>query len=373
MKIEATYRVTTPMFCGGAEPKVPELRLQSFKGVLRFWWRALAWSHYNGDLHVIQEHEDCLFGKSERQSRILMRLMPAVDSPEMRDAGEVLTPSGSDNPVGEGARYLGYGVMEAKKKNTKTGQLTRGCHREPLDFTVSMHIRNPDSKEPDLLLDSLRMLGTVGGMGSKSRKGYGSLVLLSLKVDEEEKWNMPQHMDDLRRTIATLVCPRGGEGLPEYTALSAGARHVLLSSQAIEPLGILDLVGGKLHDFMKKEVRGGKYPQSVAFGLPRNHGRGKGQQISPRNTDSRLDRRASPLFIHIHECGRTPIAVLSFLPARFLPEGPDGRSAISVGKQQHYLATENELYQPIHRFLDRLRDPGEHKDEFTKVIEVKCP
>ena len=37
--IRATYRITTPMFCGGAEQQA-EFRLPSFKGVLRFWWRA---------------------------------------------------------------------------------------------------------------------------------------------------------------------------------------------------------------------------------------------------------------------------------------------------------------------------------------------
>ena len=34
------------------------------------------------------------------------------------------------------------------------------------------------------------------------------------------------------------------------------------------------------------------------------------------------------MFIHIHKCGAAPVAVLSFLPARFLPKG---RAAISVG------------------------------------------
>jgi len=40
--IRATYRITTPMFCGGAERQA-EFRLPSFKGVLRLWWRALEW------------------------------------------------------------------------------------------------------------------------------------------------------------------------------------------------------------------------------------------------------------------------------------------------------------------------------------------
>ena len=50
--IEATYLVTTPVFCGGAHRERAELRPPSFKGVLRFWWRALSWSRLDGNLEV---------------------------------------------------------------------------------------------------------------------------------------------------------------------------------------------------------------------------------------------------------------------------------------------------------------------------------
>ena len=128
-EIEATYRVVTPMFCAGANPGKAELRLPSFKGVLRFWWRALAWSRLDGNLEEIRRQEDALFGSTgEGQSRVSMRLAIDPNPPRVR-TDEVLTVSESDGRVvGEGARYLGYGVMHAfasRKTNTKAGQLTR--------------------------------------------------------------------------------------------------------------------------------------------------------------------------------------------------------------------------------------------------------
>ena len=107
------------------------------------------------------------------------------------------------------------------------------------------------------------------------------------------------------------------------------------------------------------------HPRRIAFGLPHNYAKRKDQQIGPH--DRGFDRRASPLFIHIHECGTSPVAVLSFLPARFLPKG---RSAISVGGRKVAQKPEEELYRPIHGFLDRLLDPGKRKEPFTDVIEV---
>ena len=254
--IDARYRVVTPLFCAGAEPdrpeSRPELRLPSFKGVLRFWWRALAWSRFRGDIGAILREEDELFGSAKGgQSRVSMRLAPDPhpDSSKI-SIGKVLTVSRmNQRVVGEGARYLGYGVMEAfasSKKNTKAGQLTRACLRSPFDFTVQMRARDLSEDGLSSLTDALVALGTIGGMGAKNRKGYGSLVIRSLHVNGEEPWHAPQAMNDLRDAIAGLRYGDTSATLPEFTALSTRTRHVLISSNQIEPIALLDLVGREL-------------------------------------------------------------------------------------------------------------------------------
>ncbi len=401
--IEATYRVVTPLFCAGADPKRPELRLPSVKGVLRYWWRALAWSRCRGELQVIRREEDRLFGSAGGgQARVLMRLASAPE-PVPIPVNEVLKVGAGAGVVGAGARYLGYGVMEAfSRKNKRTGQrtaagqLTRAC-LAPFDFTVQM--RGPDLDEQELtsLRDSLVALGVLGGMGAKSRKGYGSLVLRDLRVNGQARWNTPRSMDELRSAIAALRSdlaygPAGSAA--EFTALSNRARHVLLSSAGRRPLELLDLVGRELirfrswgragkilggqdseknfrddHDLMKREPRQrDSHPRRIAFGLPHNYGKQRNTQVGPVDG---LDRRASPLFIHIHECGDRPVAVLSFLPARFLPAD---RATISVGGSRVRQASEEELYRPIHDFLDRLldRNPRRPRQEpFTDAVEVR--
>ena len=77
--IEATYRVTTPMFLGGAEQQA-ELRLPSFKGALRFWWRASVWptvAAHGESLSNLYRREAEIFGSSEErigQSKVGLRL-----------------------------------------------------------------------------------------------------------------------------------------------------------------------------------------------------------------------------------------------------------------------------------------------------------
>lgn len=397
MRIDATYRVATPLFCAGTDPNRAELRLPSFKGALRFWWRALAWSHCGGDLEQIQKQENALFGSAGRgQSRLIMRLAPASHPQTMIEKGQVLTsPARNGSVVGQGARYLGYGVMEAfdnKKRNTKAGELTRACLLTPLEFTVQLRGCDLNESQLSSLRHALIALGTLGGMGAKGRKGYGSLVLRSFCCDGVERWRPPQDVTGLRKAIGDLHRDRRGSGLPAFTAVSDQARHVLLSSSKQEPIELLDLVGRELvryrswgrngkilggevdsernfkddHDLMKGNMPGHPvHPRRIAFGLPHNYGKRKDQKIDPHNRN--FDRRASPLFIHIHEFDALPVAVLSFLPARFLPKE---RSAISVGGRKVAQKPEEELYRPIHDFLDRLLDPGKRKEPFTDVIEV---
>ncbi len=242
----------------------------------------------------------------------------------------------------------------------------------------------------ELLQDALIAVGVVGGMGAKSRKGYGSLVLRSLKLNGDRWWDAPGSESELKVCIRRLRRGGGDGRLPEYTAFSNDARHVLVSSSSSRPLELLDQIGRELvryrswgrkgkileaedsekrfcddHDLMKgvgPNRRG--HPRRIAFGLPHNYGKGWKNQVVPADRD--LDRRASPLFMHIHECGDKPVAVLSFLPALFLPKG---RRMIQVQKRTVPQRPEKTLYGPIHEFLDRLLDPTKRREEI-RATEV---
>ena len=387
--IDATYRVVTPLFCAGSDREHPEFRLPSFKGVLRFWWRALAWSRCR-DIESLQSEEDDLFGSSRSgQSRVSLRVAP-TSVPQSIRKDEVLRQL-DQRVVGHGARYLGYGVMEAfgsQNKNTQNGQLIRACLPAPFEVTVRMTAHDLRGQRLASLKDALIALGTLGGMGAKSRKGYGSLVIHSLSIDGKTR-PVPQSVDDLCRTILALRESVTEASLPEFTALSPDARHVLLESDKRDPLELLDLVGRELvrfrswgrngrilggdvksepnfrsdHDLMKRPVRNA-HPERIAFGLPHNYGRAREKQVGPFG---RLDRRASPLFIHVHECATGPVAVISFLPARFLPQD---NANISVGGKKVPQVPEPRLYRPIHQFLDRLLDPSLRKEPFTNALKV---
>lgn len=395
--IKATYRVVTPMFISGADQSKAELRLPSIKGALRFWWRALAWGRLNGDLGKIRQEENELFGSTDTgQAGVLMRL-ELLSELKILNVDETL--KDNRHVVGEGARYLGYGVMEAfpsKNKGTQAGQLTRPCFLAPFGFCLSLLLKPFVSHHKQELLRSLKVLGLLGCIGSKARKGYGSLNLhsLVLKMDqkEENSWKNPTNPTEFLEAIRNLKLPKPTEE-PVITAFSDRSRIILLpGNQQESSLSLLNRIGrdqvfyrswgrnGKVfnddseknfredHDLMKQVASGRPahtYPKRVAFGLPHNYGKSKDEQIEPSNTKL-YTRRASPLFVHIHHAeNSTPIAIVSFLPSQFLPEG----ETIRVGKN-HFKPDETTLWRPIHGFLDRLKSSQQGKEMFGGAVEI---
>lgn len=397
-EIVATFRVVTPLFSAGADPTGgAELRVPSLKGVLRFWWRALAWSELGGDLPEIQKEEEELFGsggEGARRSRVVMFLEGVGDGDPMANGAELRNHAGG--LVGHGVRYLGYGLMGAFGANA--GKITRACRRGPLEFKLHLRCRGVDDGALDRLLRALCALGTVGGLGARSRRGFGSLVLTSLTGEGAPPWRAPGNLEELRQELRRLTKGSAHEGQPAYTAFSTGVRHVLVTGAAevTDPLVLLDRVGREMvryrsygsrgrifegtqpaesnfrddHDLVLAVAQGGGkagHPRRVAFGLPHNYYFSEIRKSARVGPAGDLDRRASPLFIHIHAFGSRPVAVLTFLPAKFLP----GRvPEIQVGSRSVPIAAVDQLYRPIHAFLDRMMGKG-RREPFGEALEVR--
>lgn len=411
--IKATYRIVTPMFCGGAEQQA-EFRLASFKGVLRFWWRALEWRRLQ-DLTKLRQEEAELFGSSdEGQSSFLMRLTQpptgnVIDkNTQLKDGNEL---------VGDGARYLGYGVMEAygsAKSGKQPAELIRPCLAAPDEFGLALRFAGSSATNETRqthIARALTLAGLLGGIGSKSRKGYGSVTLTKLSLNDSEAWSVPKTLDEfhsvLLKELSRAADGSGSTTLPKseltpLTAFAEGFRIVAIEGRKGESaFKLLDRIGREMvrfrswgrsqngehprvfrtipseknfqpdHDLMRvrpvpAELRE-THPQRIAFGLPHNYGSRRQDQVEPAN--SGLNRRASPLFVHIHQAeGSPPIGVLTFLPSMFLP---DKRDAISVGGKQVALQTKD-FWKPVTNFLDRLLSPSERKEFIAndRVVEV---
>lgn len=382
----ATYRIVTPMFCGGAGQEAG-LRLSSFKGALRFWWRTLQWGKVRDEKELWTKEAD-LFGSSDQefgQSKVRIRLVSSEPSPLPRCGNNLGTGL-------NGAYYLGYGVMNIR------GEFERA--RQPIaGGTFTVELRCGPNSDPDKLEEikaALILLGTVGGLGSKSRKGYGSLTLTHLNMNNSAI-DLSKDPDQRLQQILTPL----HDGQPDWSAWSRTSRTITVIGER-DALKLLDHLGRELvhyrswgkegkvlnqireenfkddHDLYKEAQTKGsnfapsRHPERVSFGLPHNYGNLQVKPIAYKSDgtpDRQVDRRSSPLFFHIHHYAKedAPVGVLSFLPSRFLPS----HSKISTFSKSVDLNIGDSFWKPIHGYLDRLLEEPTATKKKNSNLEAK--
>jgi len=316
-ELVATYKLTTPLFIAGVDQTCAELRAPSFKGALRFWYRAIALAQL-GEWQEVQKKEREIFGSSQTgQGRFLLTVEGnRLPEPETfnfkRDRAGIV--------------YLGYGLKDARRKYFKQGQ----------DIKVRLLFK-PGYGDAviEQVKKALIALGLFGGLGARARNGLGSLAITSLRFDGVEEWKNPKNEKELQERIAEFVqsfAPLPVE-LPAYTAFSAHSRIAVAETDR-DPVKLLDRIGRTMMLYRRNIKRDSAlvrnflnqgdisaHPSRVAFGLPHNYFFKSGKSKVDVKA-IRMERRAGPLFIHIHALdGGRFAAVLALLPAVFLPGG----------------------------------------------------
>ena len=355
--ITATFEIVTPMFLGDANQNATRIRESSIKGALAFWWRALNYSRFvettkseTEALQAMQTEEQSLFGGPKGQAAFLMHI-----SRQPNKYNEQFLFETNKTIVGPGARYLGYGLMGAFGKDS--GKLVRSCLSHGQSFDLQIVFRNTEVISK--LLPALKLLGLLGGLGSRVRRGWGSISLTDIHGDGVERpWNAPndtnEYQKEIRTILGTKVSPSGlafpltafaNESriwISEKRCASRGGtdENVAQSDQAASwtnSLEALDWLGRALvnyrawgrngkhedqdvqkqfsedhHWFRKGESRV-DIPYRTAFGLPHMYDSRSGQGVNAADDD----RRASPMLFHIHKIGTNYTCVLTLLPTRF--------------------------------------------------------
>lgn len=416
--ITAEYVITTPMFIGDANQDATRISAASVKGALRFWWRALNWDRVRHDfenneeaLKALYQQEIKLFGGSA-DSGCVSSFSLQVKQHSFRRQLPPNVHRLLGNSDLSAARYLGYGVMEAfdrVKRNRQTreveeefkaGQLTRPCFDEKQSFSVKLCFNsNIDDDSIDAMKKVLKIWGLLGGLGSKARKGLGSIAIKSLEVSGLPKklWKAPISEKEYIDTLSSLLnIEYESKELPPFTALSSFSRIEKLV-EAETPYKVLNQYAeqmihyrswgkdGKVfgqpregnfkddHDWYRERglVPSDFHPQRIIFGLPHSYHKQLENKVG-RTLDSRdrrkQGRRASPLFFHVHPIGNQFIGIAMLLPAQFLPEG----ELVNAGGE---FVPQKIEWSVLNEFLDG-GDRHSAKQRFPKkviILEGKKP
>lgn len=364
--------VVTPLFLSGASQETAELRPNTIKDLMRWWYRAA-----KGEITDVKQNskEFEIFGSTENAGKFIPRItyrgLNITPSPFRKEEDFEKLPFG--------VQYLAFPFRPQKSNNFNP-------HRSQIEpttifkFTISF-LPNVSLEEEKAVIAAFWLLVFLGGLGSRSRRGFGSLnvnkVTTNFKQDYfklqfcfEQQTKFPtffqENLQEALIAIGYSSSIKPANKTDFTTFVSADSKIYLWETSfdnwetALNQAGILisdfryyrelDDNGEEIKEdgryvlssrnkgdyfstrnFLKDKNRKPTQYKRAAFGLPINiNYRSLGNKRAiieggfKNNTDEDDDhnRRSSPLFIKVLQVSEKQFALLFlYLPAKFLPDG----------------------------------------------------
>lgn len=203
--IDLDLEFLTPAFVSGADQKVAEIPPASIKGLLRWWWRATV-GHEYADPKALRDAEGRIFGSAGEpslRSPLTLRVSPSVFTPAPRGSelwgGKTYEwTRGDKKGTANILSYLAYGPARLLARgekdhagralepefNDKSGRAKGGVvllrQAIPAGTRWSLRLawrpgRLTETQVREVVLAAAAWV-TLGGVGSRSRKGWGALA-----------------------------------------------------------------------------------------------------------------------------------------------------------------------------------------------------
>lgn len=192
VKQQRRYELITPLFGGGVQAgtndPVTIIRGASIRGQLRFWWRACRGGAFNGNLTDMKAREDAIWGApASEQGGGPSQVEIAV---QILDKGEGDCPfeviQGQNRPQVRSRRgsvvhpYAAF-PLQPSDREVQQGGVGMPTRAVRVGVAFTLNITFPE-QERDEVEAALWAWETFGGIGARTRRGFGALRLVS--VDE---------------------------------------------------------------------------------------------------------------------------------------------------------------------------------------------
>lgn len=256
-EFSTTLELVTPAFLAGAsqdDPKDCDLRPATLRGQLRWWWRTMhaAWL----SPQELYQLESAIWGSTEQGGAVRI-VVERVGNPEPKLFRHKVVKDGklraqpeqrfkdaigvreTASPIA-GMYYLSFGMDDNSKVNGQEVRKSRHRIEPPAGWGLrvscrpSKHYHASDKKRKHPISIPLQqikqqaaaalwLLTTFGGVGAKSRKGFGSLMTGPIQGLNEDEYPA-----------------RGGSGLPVIRKWSESLRKALNLPKGVSPTASID-------------------------------------------------------------------------------------------------------------------------------------
>ncbi len=394
--MKVTLETVTPLFLAGAHPRgEPEFRAASLRGALRFWLRALL----GGMLGIedLREAESAVFGSTKGASPLVIRLTGQSSNGNFATYSDITKDSqGKDS---QGVAYLFFAARATKQEKKERKAIPSGSR---LQLTIAERVPYADRLQQiwPKAYAALWLLTHLGGLGTRSRRGAGSLQAIAVKHEGEPLEGLPpltvaatspaELCEELKSGLAQLrrkalgnpaQVARQSDDLPSFDVIHPGVSDIWVLEK---PFGdwqtAVAAVGDAMRDFrtrrepdyslVKSALQGNdkRKPGTVhqpirraAFGLPIVfHFRSLGGNKATLQGDKH-DRRASPLLVRVTKLANGQCAVvLTLFRTELLPDS--GPLKLTLEPPLQYPVPD---FGILEEFLDHL------KNSSLELLEVK--
>lgn len=294
--------LVTPAFLAGAKQDQSDctLRPATLKGLLRWWWRTMHAGYLTApDLLKL---ENAVWGSKETGSPISVTILPGkperlhpikkYDKEAIQRSAKRTLPG--DRKPTQGLWYMSYGMDDGPGKPSRyyacpgsswTVTLTARASRFGSDGGVNI----PADQIIKQAKAALWLLCHHGGVGAKSRRGFGSLedVLVDGIKTEDDAIDVGEQLRNLCKLKSQKVAQ------PQTSSFAREHREMtedIPIGEIDDVWGALDNVGRIYQKFAKDKKRN---DQKIERGMPRKIGEG------PNNKHPKHDRHSSPVHFHI--------------------------------------------------------------------------
>ncbi len=335
---KTTMELVSPAFLAGAyqQQEDAELRPATLRGLLRWWWRTMHSGYV--DVPTLRRLEASVWGDTKASGAVRLIVEPVAGTVQIMDFDKRAIQRQSRlkaPPNNKTTQGLGYHSRGMDEKGRRRCYVAPGAKWSVRFMARPSSYPNDDTKDArhissEVILKqaqaALWLLCHYGGVGSKSRKGFGSFA------------DQPGlDLDGCKRIAAEFRAKCGVSGhFDERQAESPSLEQMLpLLEQPVnwkDPWFALDQVGYSAQDFAKRYKH---RREKMALGLPREIGYPQSGTFHPATPV--VNRHAAPVHYHLGKSsdGKLVVRVVAF-PAGKLPNLAQSRAMLE--KLLAYLA-----------------------------------
>lgn len=156
-------KTITPLFMIGADGKTPELRPSEFKGMMRWWWRAIK---AEDNIDNLRKEETEIFGgtgEKEGKSKVKIKILSYLENSDIIDYQPLPHHQRNNCPIDHSAKCNKAFSLKAIRVN------------KLLDFEFIFTCNEVENL--------IYLMFILGGFGKRARRGFGSLQIIEPKVE----------------------------------------------------------------------------------------------------------------------------------------------------------------------------------------------